>query len=239
MDYRVLLIPVLLAANALFLYWFLGGNPEYDALAESKKHEFLARINGLLFIVYLVVMRTFTTTHEGAVEQISHIVAYLIYDCAHAPFYARGYDYYIHHIVYFLIYFVLGPGLSERRFMQFYESSCILESSAPLLSVGWFMDTLGYPMDTFHQILRGFVVVVWACIRILYFPYWVGTSFDFSDVKYAVPFMALNCYWFWLLIKKATKSTTSSSPSPAAESPNPQPTEDSGSARSSPREPRT
>jgi len=232
-------IPLLLAANAVVLYHFLSLNPEFGDLAESKKHEFLARINGLLFIVYLVVMRLFTTTHEGVMEQMGQIVAYMVYDCAHVPFYARGYDYYIHHIVYFLIYFVLGPGLSERRFMQFYESSCILESSAPILSIGWFMDTLGYPMDTFHQILRGFVVVVWACIRILYFPYWVGTSFDFSDVKYAVPFMALNCYWFWLLIKKATKSTTSSSPSPAADSPNPQPTEDSGSARSSPREPRT
>jgi hypothetical protein len=239
MDYRVLVIPVLLAANALFLYWFLGGNPEYDALAEHKKHEFLARINGLLFIVYIVTMRVFTTTHAGAMEQISQIVAYLIYDCAHAPFYARGYDYYIHHAVYFLIYISQFTTTPDIRVSQFYDAACILESSAPVLSIGWFMDALGYPMDTFHQVTRVALFLIWTFIRMMCFPYWIGTAIDTKDIVYTLPFVALNCYWFWLLIKKATKSTTSSSPSPAAESPDPQPTEDSGSARSSPREPRT
>lgn len=228
-------IPLLLAANAVAMYYFFNLSPEFDELVESKKHEFLARINGLLFIVYLLTMRMFTTTHEGVMEQIGQIVAYMVYDCAHAPFYARGYDYYIHHIVYFLIYFVILPGRPDLHASHFYDAACILESSAPVLSIGWFMDALRYPMDTFHQVLRVVLFLIWTCIRIVYFPYWVGTTIESKDVMYTLPFMALNCYWFWLLIKKATKT----SPSPAAASPDPQPTEDSGSARSSPREPRT
>jgi hypothetical protein len=218
-------IPLLLAANALVLYHFLSLNPEFGDLVESKKHEFLARINGLLFIMYLVVMRMFTTTPEGVMEQIGQIVAYLVYDCAHAPFYARGYDYYVHHIVYFFIYFVALPQATEpeKWVSQFYDATCILESSAPLLSVGWFMDTLGYPVDTFHQAVRGLVVLVWTCIRMVYFPYWVGTTLDSKDIVYTLPFMALNCYWFWLLVKKAMKAFTSPSPSPADDPPVPAP----------------
>ena len=208
-----LLIPVALAVTATLMYTLFSGIPEFGDLVESKKHEFRARINGLLFIVYLVVMRLFTTTHEGALEQISQVVAYMVYDCAHAPFYARGYDYYIHHIAYFLIYFLVIPGVSERRASQFYDAACILESSAPLLSMVWFMDALGYPVDTFHQTLRGLVLLVWTCIRMIYFPYWVGTTIESSDFVYTLPFMALNCYWFWLLCKKALKAFTSSSPS--------------------------
>jgi hypothetical protein len=232
-------LPLLLAANAVVLYHFLSLNPEFGDLAESKKHEFLARINGLLFIVYLLVMRMFTTTPEGAMAQMGQIVAYMVYDCGHAPLYARGHDYYIHHIVYFFIYLFALPGASDARAGHFYDAACILESSAPILSIGWFMDALGYPMDTFHQVARVVLVLIWTCIRMFYFPYWVGTTLESKDVMYTIPFMALNCYWFWLLCKKAMKAFTKTSPSPAAASPNPQPTEDSGSVRSSPREPRT
>lgn len=230
-------IPLLLAANAVVLYHFLSLNPEFDELVETRKHEFLARINGLLFIVYIVVMRLFTTTPEGVMEQMSQIVAYMVYDCAHVPFYARGYDYYLHHVVYFLIYFVALPGRPDLHASHFYDAACILESSAPILSIGWFMDALGYPMDTFHQVARVILFFIWACIRMLYFPYWVATTLESKDIVYTLPFMALNCYWFWLLCKKAMKATKTS-PSPAAESPDPQSAEDTGSARSSPREQR-
>lgn len=225
-------IPLLLAANAVVLYYFLSLSPEFGELVESKKHEFLARINGLLFVVYLLTMRMFTTTPEGAMEQVTQVVAYMVYDCAHAPFYARGYDYYIHHIVYFLIYFLVIPSSSGQRASHFYDAACILESSAPILSIGWFMDALGYPMDTFHQIARVVLFLIWTCIRIVYFPYWVGTTLESKDIVYTLPFMALNCYWFWLLIKKATKTP----PSPVAESPD---REGATPAHSNPREPRT
>ncbi len=207
-------IPLLLAANAVAMYYFFSLSPEFDELAETRKHEFLARINGLLFIVYLVVMRMFTTTHEGVMEQMGQMVAYMVYDCAHVPFYARGYDYYLHHIAYFFIYFSVLPGISDRNAALFYDATCILESSAPILSIAWFMDTLGYPVDTFHQILRVVLLLAWSCIRMLYFPYWVGTNVETHNIVYTLPFVALNCYWFWLLIKKVGKAFTKTSPSP-------------------------
>ena len=52
MDYRVFIIPVLLTLNALLMYWLFKENPDYISMAEHKKHEFIARINGVLSSLY-------------------------------------------------------------------------------------------------------------------------------------------------------------------------------------------
>jgi hypothetical protein len=236
MDYRVFFIPVLLTATAALMYFLFKDNPDYEGMAEHKKHEFIARINGVMFTIYMLTMRMFGTSYTDTVSIIEQFIAYLVYDAGHMTFYAKSLDFYIHHAILMIAYtFSSHAGdVASRCF----DAICILEATNPSFSLGWMMEALKYPNDTLHMGVRAAVFVIWTLVRMVFYPYWIGTvAWSSTPVTLASSaYMVLNVYWFWLLCKKAHRTVTSLSPSPVAESPNP---EGATPARSNPRERRT
>jgi hypothetical protein len=205
------ILPIVLGLNAVALYYLLNGIPDYGELPEHKKHEFLARVNGLLFIVYLVIRRVFTHDPHDVMEQLTQIVGYMVYDCAHLTYYAKSMDYYIHHLFYFSCYFIGVPFASETNVKLFYDLTCMLESTGPFMTVAWMLDALNYPAGQVQTSAQILAFVTWTLIRMVLFPYWIMTVVPQSYMLYPLSFMVLNCYWFYLLVKKVMKVTKSTS----------------------------
>lgn len=228
-------IPLLLAANAVVLYTLFSGIPEYDALTEEAKQEFAGRLNGILFTIYWLFMGVFS---PNPTARLAEFVAYTLYDMGHMLTYSSKVDYYLHHITFLVSYATIAGVLGPDHLALFTTATYILESTNPLLSLSWMFNVLKYPMDDIHKSVQTITFVVWTLVRMVLFNYWGYTTLTSAHLPFFVPWAILNCYWFWLLCKKAMKATKTS-PSPAAESPDPQSAEDTGSARSSPREQRT
>jgi len=213
MEYWVFIIPVLLTINAVLMYWLFKENPDYVDMAEHKKHEFVARINGLLFSMYMLLMWFFVGSHKDSLSMIEQALAYMVYDAGHLTFYAKSPDFFIHHAIIWIGY--LFGGLSEYNVTTGFDALCILESTNPFLSLSWLLEALKYPYDNMHMGILAVTFGIWTLVRMVYYPYWASmnamktTSLTLVNVGY----MMLNTYWFYLLCKKAHRTVTSSSPS--------------------------
>lgn len=239
MDYRVFIIPVLLTLNALLMYWLFKENPDYIAMAEHKKHEFIARINGVLFSLYQLCMWLFVGTPKDSLAMLEQVLAYMVYDAGHLTLYAKSPDFFIHHVIIWLGY--LFSEHSDTHVKTVFDAMCILESTNPSFSLSWLMEALKYPYDNLHMGILAFTFGFWTLVRMVCYPYWIYNNALGStpSIVVNVGYMALNVYWFWLLCKKAHRTVTNLSPSPAAAPPVPDSSEGTESARSSPRERRT
>ena len=214
MDYRVFIIPVLLTLNALLMYLLFKENPDYAAMAEHKKHEFVARINGVLFSGYMLCMWFFVGSPKDSLSMIEQVLAYMVYDAGHMAFYAKTPDFFLHHVIIWLGY--LFGAHTDANVKMCFDAMCILESTNPSFSLGWLLEALKYPYDTLHMGILAFIFGFWTLIRMVYFPYWsytnsTGLAMNLVTGGYTV----LNIYWFYLLCKKAQRTITNSSPSPA------------------------
>ena len=231
MDYRVFIIPVLLTLNAMLMYWLFKENPDYIAMSEHKKHEFVARINGVLFSFYQLSMWFF-------VAMLEQVLAYMVYDAGHMAFYAKSPDFFLHHVIIWLGYLFVAH--SDANLKSCFDAMCILESTNPSFSLGWLLEALKYPYDNLHMGILAFIFGFWTLIRMVYFPYWSYTNSTGLGMNLVTGgYTLLNVYWFWLLCKKGQRIVTNSSPSPAAAPPVPESSEGTESARSNPRERRT
>jgi len=212
MDYRVLVIPVLLTASALFMYWLFKDNPDYAAMADHKKHEFIARINGVLFSLYQLCMWFFVGSRHDTLSMIEQVLSYMIYDAGHLLFYAKSPDFFLHHVIIWLGY-IFGAHSDENVKLCF-DAMCMLESTNPSFTLSWLMEALKYPYDNMYLGILAFTFGFWTLIRMVVFPYWSVTNTSGPAMNLVTGgYTLLNCYWFYLLIKKAQRIVTSSSPS--------------------------
>jgi hypothetical protein len=213
MDYRVFIIPVLLTLNALLMYWLFSENPDYIAMAEHKKHEFVARINGVLFSLYQLCMWFFVGTPKDSLAMMEQVLAYMVYDAGHLTLYARSPDFFIHHIMIWLGY--LFSEHSDTHVKIVFDAMCILESTNPSFSLSWLMEALKYPYDNLHIGVLAFTFGFWTLVRMVCYPYWIYNNALGStpSIVVNVGYMALNVYWFWLLCKKAQRTIDSFTPS--------------------------
>ena len=236
MDYRVFFIPVLLTATAALMYWLFNENPDYAGMADHKKHEFIARINGVMFSLYQLCMWMFVGSKADTLSMIEQVLAYMVYDAGHMAFYARSPDFFLHHVIIWLGY--LFGGHTDQQVKLCFDAMCILESTNPSFSLGWLMEAVKYPYDSFHMGILAFIFGFWTLIRMVYFPYWsyVNASGSLAMNLVTGGYTALNAYWFYLLCKKAQRVVTNSSPSPADAHPSRAETP-SGPSGSSPRSP--
>ena len=214
MDYRVFIIPVLLTLNALLMYLLFSENPDYIAMAEHKKHEFVARINGVLFSGYMLCMWFFVGSPKDSLAMLEQVLAYMVYDAGHMAFYAKTPDFFLHHVIIWLGY--LFGAHTDANVKMCFDAMCILESTNPSFSLGWLLEALKYPYDNLHMGILAFIFGFWTLVRMVYFPYWsytnsTGLAMNLVTGGYTV----LNIYWFYLLCKKAQRTITNSSPSPA------------------------
>lgn len=209
MDYRVFIIPVLLTLNALLMYWLFSENPDYIAMAEHKKHEFVARINGVLFSLYQLCMWFFVGTPKDSLAMMEQVLAYMVYDAGHLTLYAKSPDFFIHHVIIWLGY--LFSEHSDTHVKIVFDAMCILESTNPSFSLSWLMEALKYPYDNLHMGILAFTFGFWTLMRMVYYPYWIWTNGMGStpSIVVNVGYMALNVYWFWLLCKKAQRTVAS------------------------------
>ena len=214
MDYRVFIIPVLLTLNALIMYLLFSENPDYIAMAEHKKHEFVARINGVLFSGYMLCMWFFVGSPKDSLSMIEQVLAYMVYDAGHMTFYAKSPDFFLHHVIIWLGY--LFGAHSDENLKLCFDAMCILESTNPSFSLGWLLEALKYPYDTLHMGILAFIFGFWTLVRMAYFPYWSYTKSSGLAMNLVTGgYTVLNIYWFYLLCKKAQRTITNSSPSPA------------------------
>ena len=214
MDYRVFIIPVLLTLNALLMYLLFKENPDYIAMAEHKKHEFVARINGVLFSGYMLCMWFFVGSPKDSLAMLEQVLAYMVYDAGHMAFYAKSPDFFLHHVIIWLGY--LFGAHTDANVKMCFDAMCILESTNPSSSLGWLLEALKYPYDTLHMGILAFIFGFWTLIRMVYFPYWSYTNSTGLAMNLVTGgYTLLNVYWFYLLCKKAQRTLTNSSPSPA------------------------
>ena len=208
------IIPVLLTVTAALMYWLFKENPDYIAMAEHKKHEFVARINGVLFSGYMLCMWFFVGSPKDSLAMLEQVLAYMVYDAGHMAFYAKSPDFFLHHVIIWLGY--LFGAHTDANVKMCFDAMCILESTNPSFSLGWLLEALKYPYDTLHMGILAFIFGFWTLIRMVYFPYWSYTNSTGLAMNLVTGgYTLLNVYWFYLLCKKAQRTLTNSSPSPA------------------------
>jgi hypothetical protein len=208
MDYRVFIIPVLLTLSALLMYWLFKENPDFEAMADYK-HEFVARINGVLFSSYMLLMWFFVETAKDSTTMLEQVLAYMAYDAGHLTLYAKSPDFYIHHAILWLGY--MSSDHSDYHMKMAFDATCILESTNPIFSLTWMMDALKYPHDNVHMGILAVMFGIWTLVRMIYYPYWIYKNAAKSTLLtvFNGGYMMLNIYWFYLLCKKGQRILTS------------------------------
>jgi hypothetical protein len=108
---------------------------------------------------------------------------------------------YIHHIA--SLYFVyIHTQYPDEVIIRVATYIWMLESTAPLLSVCWILHLFKYPDTLVHKAIKMFAFLYWSVIRVGVFPYILYTSESAQVSLYGSSIVAMNVYWFTLLLKR-------------------------------------
>jgi hypothetical protein len=194
-----LLISCCLVVNTAAATGVLSQFNAFNALNRKKKYELVNRITGSMFQLY-VCYRGFyiaDTLHTFIYE----VAGYMISEMVFMSLYSDSLVMYIHHIA--SLYFVyIHTQYPDEVIIRVATYIWMLESTAPLLSVCWILHLFKYPDTLVHKAIKMFAFLYWSVIRVGVFPYILYTSESAQVSLYGSSIVAMNVYWFTLLLKR-------------------------------------
>jgi len=194
-----LLVSCCLVVNAAAATGVLSQFNAFNAVNRKKKYELVNRITGSMFQLY-VCYRGFyiaDTFHTFIYE----VAGYMISEMVFMSMYSDSLVMYIHHIA--SLYFVyIHTQYPDEVVIRVTTYIWMLESTAPLLSVCWILHLFKYPDTLVHKAIKMFAFLYWSVIRVGVFPYILYTSESAQVSLYGSSIVAMNVYWFTLLLKR-------------------------------------
>ena len=208
----LLLVPCILTVNTVAAAGLVSQFNAYNALNSKKKYELLSRITGCMFQLY-VCYRGFYI-NQDAHTFLHEVAGYMIYEMVHMLFYSDSLPMYFHHVVY-LYFYATRFSYSHEIVIHFATYIWMLESTAPLLSVCWTLHLFNYPDTPVHKGLKLLGFLYWSVIRIGVFPYILYTTEPANVYLGGSVIVALNLYWFTLLLKRVAGAGAGAAAAPA------------------------
>lgn len=194
----ILIIPSILLLNTTVFSYVLQHFGAYTRLQRPTQLEFLNRISGLCFQLYLLYSGFYLASDESVNAFNQATAGYMIYDLAHMSLFSKTWPMYFHHGFYIVVY------LNRAAFAQEYHTKCaqmvwLLESSSPFLTLTWTLHTFEVPLNQIHTAIRILCFIYWSLTRVIIFPYFI---YSWGVYMIGIPFYLLQLHWFKLLLRR-------------------------------------
>ena len=194
-----LLVSCLLTLNTAAAAGIASQFSAFNALNKKKKFELVNRITGSMFQLYVCYRGVYMA--ENVHTFIYEVAGYMISEMVFMSLYSDSLVMYIHHIA--SLYFVyIHTQYPDEVVIRVATYIWMLESTAPLLSVCWMLHLFNYPTTLVHKAIKMFAFLYWSAIRVGVFPYMLYTSESTQVSLYGSSIVAMNMYWFTLLLKR-------------------------------------
>lgn len=203
----ILLILGLLAVSTVAQYIsFDQLAPFFQKFDWHKKNDWISRINASVAVIGILLFSLISgsETYWG----VALIVAYFIHDILHLLFYDHDITNYIHHIVGLAVVALRYTVMTPEQAFNTFLATCNLESTSPFIHATWLAKEAGYKDHPYFKYLAGFTLVFFGLMRVVVFPWLMYSKMDKVTAGVFSPFLGLNVYWFYKILRMAQKAFT-------------------------------
>jgi hypothetical protein len=205
-----MLTETLLVMAGLMLFtvgqWILADQtaPFFRSLEFHTQHEWVGRIT--CAIAQLGIIGFYLA--EGATTQwgAALFVAYILHDTVHMLLYERDVTSYLHHIVAATVVGLMKLAMTPEQAASVALAGAIVESTGPVLHATWLAKQAGYGSHSLFKAGAGFAALFFGVVRCGIFPWVMAKKMDRVTALVVTPFLILNFYWFWKIIKMLKKA---------------------------------
>lgn len=177
--------------------------PFFRDLDFHTQHEWVGRITcaiAQLGIIGLYLAQGATTQWGAAL-----FVAYILHDTVHMALYERDITAYLHHIVAATVVGLMKLAMTPEQAASVALAGAIVESTGPVLHTTWLLKQAGYSSAPWFKYIAGFAAAFFGVVRCGIFPWVMAKKMDRVTALVVAPFLILNFYWFWKIIKMMLK----------------------------------
>ena len=200
----VLLLALLTVATVAQYIGFDQTAPFFHAFDWKTKNEWIGRMTAIVCQVAMLVLGA-VVGHTSR-WAVAIVIAYFIHDAMHCMFYTTELTNYIHHIVGLAVAALRETVMTPEQSYSAYLAFLNLESTSPFLNATWLMRAAGYADHPTFKYLAGFTLVFFGLMRVLVFPWLMYARMDKVSAAVFSPFLALNVYWFYKLVRMAQRT---------------------------------
>jgi hypothetical protein len=199
----LLVMAALMVATVGQWIFFDQTAPFFKAFDYHTKHEWVGRIAGA--IAQLGIILCWFLEGGTSVWGQSLLIGYTLHDILHMLVYETDITSYIHHIVSATVFGLLKLTMTPEQTESTALATVILESTSPVLSVTWLLKNAGFSGHPLFKYMSGFAAAFFGIMRCGVFPWAMAKKMDRTTALVLIPFLVLNIYWFWKIIKMVKK----------------------------------
>ena len=177
--------------------------PFFRAFEVHDKHEWLNRTTATVATTLIVLFSLLSghTTLWGT----AGAVAYFLHDIGHMLMYETDITMYIHHVFSLTVTGLMRMTMDPVQGASVALATAVLESTSPVTNLSWLFSKAGYRTHPAFKYLAAFMVVFFGVMRCGVFPWVMAKKMDKVTAAVFSPFLGLNLFWFYKLVKLAMK----------------------------------
>ena len=177
--------------------------PFFQAFDWKTKHEWIGRCTATIVqtLCVLIIILWKDTTAWG----IPLFLGYHLFDTFHMATYERDPASYFHHVIAVAVTGLKEMVMSAAQIEPAIQATMTLEVSSPPLHISWLLNKAGYGDRPWFKYVAGFAAVFFAIMRLGAFPWLVATKMDTVTAMVSSPFILLNLYWFYKIVRMALR----------------------------------
>ena len=167
------------------------------------KHEWVGRITVGIVQVGIIAFALLdgVTSHWG----VALFTAYILHDVGHMLVYEKDVTTYLHHLVAATVTGLMKLTMTAQQAESIGLAATVLESTGPVLHTTWLLKQAGYSSEPWFKYIAGAAAAFFGVMRCGVFPWVMAKKMDKVTAMVAAPFLVLNVYWFWKIIKMMLK----------------------------------
>jgi hypothetical protein len=206
---KTMLTEVLLVMAAMMVaavgQWILFDQkvPVFQSLDSKIKHEWVGRIIGSASQIGIILFWLFEGVNS--IWGQSLVLGHALHDTLHMLAYETDVTAYIHHLVLFTVFGLMKLTMTPAQAESAALATVVLESTSPILSLTWLLKQGGLSGHPSFKFVSGFAAGFFGVMRCGVFPWVMAKKMDRVTALVALPFLMLNLYWFWKILKMLKK----------------------------------
>jgi hypothetical protein len=173
--------------------------PVFRALDSRIKHEWVGRIIGSLSQIGIILFWLFEGVNS--IWGQSLVLGHALHDTMHMLVYETDDTAYIHHLVLVTVFGLMKLTMTPAQAESAALATAVLESTSPVLSLTWLLKQGGCSNHPAFKYISGFAAMFFGFMRCGVFPWVMAKKMDRVTALVALPFLLLNFYWFWKILK--------------------------------------
>lgn len=200
---EVLLVMASLMVATIGQWAVLDQLPFFQAFDWRTKHEWIARTCGCVVQILVSIMAGIWG--DDTAWGFPLFLGYHLFDTAHMATYEGDFASYIHHVIAITVGGLKELVMTPEQIGPAIQATISLEASSPPLHIAWLLNKAGYGEREWFKYVAGFAAVFFGIMRIGVFPWFVMKKMDRVTGLISSPFIFLNIYWFYKIIRMAIR----------------------------------